>query len=76
MRNITREKYRFTARGLELLFSNNKIQFAIQDVNPLILVAVRMFWAAGAVREFKNAHGACGVRARNLAVDRLKPEPR
>ena len=61
--NLARNENGFTGAHAKSLIANLKIELAIDDVDPLILVVVQVARPAASAGEFENAHRAIGVLA-------------
>jgi len=74
VRNLARDEDGFARAGAKLLFANGKLEFAFEDVYPLILVVVEMARAAASAGELENAQCAICVPGRHLTIIRLASE--
>ncbi len=59
----------FAGAEVELLFGEVEFEFAVDDVEPFVLVAVGVFRAAGVAVEFEDGEGVVGVFGGEFAVD-------
>ena len=68
VRNIPRHKNAFTRTEVEAFVAYVKLEFALHDVDPFILIVMQMGRPAAGARELEHAHRAIGVLVRYFAI--------
>src|SRR5579871_1068335 len=74
MRYLAREKYALSRARAELLFAECHQQFAVHNVNPLVLIAVHPARPGAGSGELKNTQSAARIPAGDLAMQGLAAE--